>query len=566
MFALGAAGVGALVAVGLRQSLVLGYIAAGLFIGPYTPGIEADGPAVEQLADIGVILLMFAIGVQLSLPDLLRVGRVATGGALLQVALMIAIGYGVGLLLGWDHLEALFFGAVISNSSSTVMSKVLGERGEEDTTHGRLGIAWSTVQDLSTIVLVVVLSSLAEGDSDRLVVDVAGSLALAALYLAIVIPIGWWLLPRLFNRLASVASSEVFVLGTTGVALGIAYLGQEFGISVALGAFVAGILVARSDISHEVLGQIAPIRDIFSGLFFVSVGMLIDPRLVIENLHLVLIGVVLIVVVKGAIVSGFLGALRYSPKTAILTGVVLGQSAEFSFLLARVGTDTGAISSEVFGLMLGSAAVSIVAAPLVLRAAHPLSEAIEARTPGPDPDPIDDDTEIEAAADELSNHAIICGYGNVGRIIHKSLLEHSVKCMIVEQDAGLVQELRDQGHLVIRGNAANRFLLDRVGIPRAWCLVVAIPDPLSARQVVSLARAMNPDMDIVVRTHSSAERTHLEQQGANEAVFGQLELALEMSRHALRRYGVAQPVAERVLTQIRFEHGGRGRDVREDEL
>jgi len=553
VIALAAAGVGALLAVSLRQPVVVGYIIAGLAIGPYTPGIEASTLAVEDLADLGVILLLFAIGAQLSFSDVVKVGPAAAAGGLAQVAMMILVGWGVGVALGWGHIEALFFGAVLSNSSSTVLTKVLGERGEEDSLHGRLALAWSTVQDFTTVILVVALTTLAEGERDQLTLEVLQAVGLAALYLAIVVPLGMVLLPRFFDWLASLANSEVFMLGAAGVALGVAYLASLFGISVALGAFVGGMLVARSDISHEVLGQIVPLRNLFSGLFFVSVGMLIDPSLVADDLHLVALGVILIVVVKGAMVSGLSRAFRFRPSTALLSGVILGQSAEFSFLLARVGTEVGAVSTEVFGLMLTSAAASIVLAPFLLRAAHPIAAALDRRAAAV-PESYVAEPEVDVT---LRDHAVVCGYGRVGRVILEALERANVKCLVIEQDRAVVDELRGGGAMVLRGDAANAVLLDRAGVRRAWALVVAIPDPLAARQVVSLARRLNPRIDIVVRTHSAAERMFLRSQGANEAVVGELELGFEMSRHALRRFGVAAPIAERLLEELRVLEGER---------
>jgi len=287
---------------------------------------------------------------------------------------------------------------------------------------------------------------------------------------------------------------------------------------VALGAFVGGMLVARSDISHEVLGQIVPLRNLFSGLFFVSVGMLIDPNLVVDDLHLVALGVALIVVVKGAMVSGLSRAFRFRPSTALLSGVILGQSAEFSFLLARVGTEVDAVSTEVFGLMLTSAAASIVLAPFLLRAAQPIAASLDRRVAA-----VPESYVAEPPVDvTLRDHAVVCGYGRVGRVILGALERANVKCLVIDQDRAVMDDLRRGGAMVLRGDAANAVLLDRAGVGRAWALVVAIPDPLAARQVVSLARRLNPRIDIVVRTHSAAERMFLESQGANEALVGEL--------------------------------------------
>lgn len=552
VIALGAAGIGALGAAFLRQSLVLGYIVAGLVIGPHTPGFVADVPTVEELADLGVVFLMFAIGVQLSFSDLRRVGGVALLGGGAQVLLTIAIVYGIGRAVGFGWLEALFLGSVISNSSSTVLSKVLSERGDLDSVHGRISLAWSTVQDFSTVALAVVLTTLAKGTTDTLAVDLVKALGLAAVFLVLVIPPGLLLLPRFFERVSAVGNVELFTFAAAGVALGVAYLAESFGISVALGAFVGGILVGRSDVSHEVDSRMAPLRDLFAGLFFVSVGMLIDVRVVFDNLWLVGLTVALIVGVKGAMSGLITLAFGYRGRTAVLTGALLAQSAEFSFLLARLGAELDAISPEVFGLMLAGAAISIVLAPAVFAGAQPIGRMVERRLPLP---PLADLPD-EVAQARLSDHAILCGYGRVGRVVHEAIRQQAIGVVVIEQDAGAVASLREQGVAVLHGSASNPVILERAGISRARILIAAIPDPLSIRRMVEMARDANPEIDIVVRTHSQAERRHIERQGANEAVVGELELAMEMSRHTLRLFGMADAPAELLLRKVRAKSQG----------
>lgn len=548
-FALGAAGIGALGAAFLRQSLVLGYIVAGMVIGPNTPGFVADVATVEEMADVGIVFLMFAIGVQLSFSDLRRVGRVAVAGGGLQVVATIAIVYGIGIAVGFGRLESLFFGAVISNSSSTVLSKVLSERGDLDSVHGRISLAWSTVQDFSTVALVVILTTLANGSTETLAVDLAKALGLAVAFLVLVIPPGLFFLPRFFERVSAVGNVEVFTFAAAGVALGVAYLAEVFGISVALGAFVGGILVGRSDVSHEVEGRLGPLRDLFAGLFFVSVGMLIDVEVVVENLWLVALTVALIVGLKGTM-SGLIAlAFGYRGRTAVLTGAILAQSAEFSFLLARLGTDLSAISSDVFGLMLAGAAVSIVLAPAVFAAAQPLGRLVERRLPLP---PLAE-LPVDTASPSLARHAILCGYGRVGRVVHEAIRQQAIPVVVIEQDAGAVAALREQGVPVLQGSASNPVILERAGIEHARVLIAAIPDPLSIRRIVEVSRERNPEIDIVVRTHSQSERRHIEAQGADQAVVGELELAMEMSRHTLRRFGVADAPAELLLRKVRAQ-------------
>ena len=546
---LAAAGIGGVIAVALKQSVVLGFVVAGALVGPNTPGLVADGLAVEQLADIGIVMVMFAIGVELSFSELRRVGGIAVVGGLTQVLVLMAAGYGVGVVLGWGTMESLLFGAVISNSSSTVMGKLLSERGEAASLHGRIGLGWSTVQDLSTIVLVVVFTA-ASTDSDRpMFEEMARALLLAAAYFAIAVPLGVVMIPRLVERLTRIGNREVLVLATMALALGTAYAASLFGISYALGAFVAGIVVARSDISHEVLSEIAPLRDMFAGIFFVSVGMLFDPRLALENWDLVLITVFLIVGVKALVVAVITGASGYRTTTAVLTGVVLAQSAEFSFLLARLGSDLGELREEIFGSIIAGSVISILLLPTLYRFGHPLARFLQSRLPGDEVAPVNDDVVPPATA----GHAILCGYGRVGRVIVEALKEREIPMVVLEQDIHTIGTLRSEGIVALYGSASSPALLEQAGIDTARLLIVAIPDPVSARRIIDFAHERNAALDIVVRTHSKTERDELERRGASEAVVGEMELALEMSRHSMQRFGTSDVDAETVVERLRSE-------------
>jgi len=539
--------VGAIIAVRLGQSIILGFIVAGIFIGPFTPGIKGDLAIVEALAEIGIILLLFAIGVQFSLSDLLRAGRVAVLGSTTQVLLTLGLGYGIGILLGWGSLEALFFGAVLSNSSSTVLSKVLGERGEMDSPHGKLALAWSTVQDLGTIILIVVLSALAT-ESDTLLLDLAIEVGLAGLFLLLLVPIGLKLLPWLFERVEGLRNREVFVLMVAVVALGLAYSASFFGLSLALGAFVVGVVVSESDLSHQILADVLPLRDIFAGLFFVSVGMLVDPMFVLRNWPLLLLAIVLMMLVKGSISALIAWLLGTPTRTAVLTGVIIAQCAEFSFLLAQVGSDLGVVSPSVFSLMLGASAASIVLLPALYQGALPVAGFFHARRPAfahdaADPDPVDDSA-------LLRNHAVVCGYGRVGAVIG-TVLRHRFAFLVIEEDVRVVTQLREQDIPVIRGSAAIPAVLERAHLERARVLVVALPDPVVTRQVVDGARRMNPRLRIIVRTHSETERQWLLRRGVDTVVLGEWELALEMGLHALRGFGVSALEAETIVQRLR---------------
>ena len=377
-----AAAIGGAVAVRLGQSAVVGYILAGIAIGPRTPGLVADIELVNSLADLGVIFLMFSIGVQVSFHEIRRVGPLVAVGGTAQVAASVGIGWLIGMALGWSSLEALFLGAFTSISSTAIAGRILGERGETESEHGIVTIGWLAVQDVLTIVLIVLLSALSgEGGIE----DIAFAVAKALLFIALVIPIGSRVVPRLFEVIAASRRRELFTLGVVAVTLGTAALGSLFGISLALGAFLAGTLIADSDLSHQVMGEAVPFRDVFAGLFFVSVGMLVDPGLVATSIPVTLVLLLLIGPVKGILVT-ILGSLfRYPLRTTALAGLLLAQSAEFSFVLARIGTDAGVIGQDHFGLLLTSAALTIVLAPAIYHRGRPIVERLDARLSGGTP-------------------------------------------------------------------------------------------------------------------------------------------------------------------------------------
>jgi CPA2 family monovalent cation:H+ antiporter-2 len=543
---------GALVARLLRQSAVIGYIAAGVVIGPFTPGFVADAHAVEELADLGLVFLLFTIGAELSLRDLLRSGRVALLGGSIQVLVTMGLGYLAGRALGWDTPSALFFGAVLAISSGAVLSKILGDRGELEAEHGRIALAWSTVQDLATIVLVVLLPAASAGRSSR-PEDIALALGKAVLFLAILVPFGLRVFPAFFEWLARLRNRELFVLAVAAVALGTAYVSTLFGVSLALGAFVAGLAVGESDLSHQVLAEVAPLRDVLAGLFFVSIGMLVDPQFVLANWALVLLALVLMVVVKGVVVAALAALLAAAARTAALVGVTMAQCGEFSFLLARLGRETGALTLESFHLILAGAAASIVVAPQLHTSAGQAVRALERRLTARALAAEPGDVEVPAR-----RHAVICGYGDVGQLIGEALARRGFSFLAIDQDPRVVRRIRAEGISAVLGSADNPVLLDRAGLDRARVLVVAIPDALAARQIVEYARHGWPRLDIVARTHTEEQMRELRQRGVNEAVSAELELALEMARHTLRRFGVS--AAETVVILQGFRTRGADTD------
>ena len=538
-----AAAIGGAIAVRLGQSAVVGYILAGLAIGPRTPGFVADIEVVNALADLGVIFLMFSIGIQISFHEIRRVGKLVAIGGTAQVAASIAIGWVVGQALGWTNLESLVLGGFTSISSTAIAGRILGERGETESEHGVVTIGWLAVQDLLTIVLIVLLTSMGGPGGFE---EIALAVGKAVIFIALVLPIGGRVVPRLFELLASFRRRELFTLGVVALTLGTAAIGSLFGISLALGAFLAGTLIADTDLSHQVMGEAVPFRDVFAGLFFVSIGMLVDPGLVAANLPTMLVLLALIGPVKGLLVAAIGAAFRYPLQTTGLAGLLLAQSAEFSFVLARIGTEAGIVSDEHFGLLLTSAALTIILAPAAYQRGRPLVLRLDNQlTAG------DWEEAVPADPDDRRRIAVICGYGRVGRLVASALQRRGFGFVVVDESAQAVNEAREAGMIAIRGNVENRVVLDRAPIERATVLVVAVPDPVSTRFVVDTVRRMHPRLPIVARTHSHSERAVLRQLGATVVVVGEVELALEMTRFTLRQFGVSGPELVSLIEGLR---------------
>ena len=548
--ALIAAAIGAAVAVRLGQSAIIGYVAAGVLIGPYTPGLTADAETVAELADVGLIFLLFAVGLELSLRDLLRVGKIAILGGSIQVAAMVVLGYLVGVALGFGQLESLFFGAFISQSSSTVIAKMLSERGELDSPHGHISLGWATLQDLSTIVLVVVLSALSLGGD--LATDIFFAAGRAVVFLAILLPLGLWVLPWLLERIAQLRNREVFVLSIVAVALGTAYVSEQFGVSLALGAFLAGLLVSESDISHQVAAELAPLRDVFAGVFFVSIGMLFNPGFVLGAALLVILAVILITPVKGALVAGLSFMLGAPGRVAVLAGVTLAQAGEFSFLLARLGVDLGVVGDEMFSLMLAGAAVSIVMSPSLSRYAPSVLRSIDRRRASADTTPV-----VPTSAGPR-RYAVICGFGRVGRLVGAALERRGFAFVVIEGDPRVCRELRARGVPVIQGLAENERNLERADLSRAQVVVVTVPDSIAIRQVVHFVRHEHARVPVIARARSNSDREMLQREGVGEIVVAETEVALEMARYTLGRLGVSAPETAAIVQGLRRRAGPTG--------
>jgi len=532
----------------LRLPPIVGYLLAGVAVGPFTPGFVGDAGMAGQLAEIGVILLMFGVGLHFSLETLLAVRWIAIPGALAQIVVATAIGTVMALSWGWSVAGGLVLGLALSVASTVVLLRALQQRNELDSPHGRIAVGWLIVEDLLTVLALVFLPALAEAiesssgkglDFIRLLEQLGITVGKIAVFIALLLLGGRRLVPWLLHQIARTGSRELFTLAVLALALGIAYGSAAlFGVSFALGAFFAGVLLAESELSHQAAADSLPLQDAFAVLFFVSVGMLFDPSVLIREPLAVL--AVLLAIVVGKSFAAFLIVLAFGhPVTTALTiSASLAQIGEFSFILAGLGVTLGLLPPEARDLILAGALISITLNPFVFATITPVTRWVRAHPALA--------ARMERGATRLAtlpnnshssplrDHAIIVGYGRVGGMIGSALTAKDLPFVVVERDLHLVEGLRKRGIRAVYGDASAAGVLDAAGIRSAKLLVLALPDPYGARRALDLARQRNPGIDVVIRTHTDHEREYFEHQGVGRVVMGERELALGMADYALR--------------------------------
>lgn len=534
----------------LKVPALVGYLVAGIVIGPATPGFVADVGTASQLSEIGVMLLMFGVGLHFSLDDLLAVKRIALPGAVAQMAAATALGMGMAWGWGWNLGAGLVFGLSLSCASTVVLLKALEARGVLDTMNGRIAVGWLVVEDLATVLVLVLLPPLAgilggaatpaEGAAP-LWQTVGKTLLEVSAFVALMLIVGRRALPWLLWQVTRTGSRELFTLMVVTAAIGIAYgAAQLFSVSFALGAFFAGMVLRESEFSHRAAEESLPLRDAFSVLFFVSVGMLFDPAVLLEHpLHV--LGVLAIIVVgKSVAALALVLAFRYPLSTALTVAASLAQIGEFSFILAGLGVALGLLPAQGMSLVLAGALISIALNPFVFAAVTPfrnwvlqrseLARRLERRE-----DPF---AELPMSTERkyLEGQVVLVGYGRVGQRIAKALDERCIPYVVVEQNREQVESLRKLGAAAVSGNAAEPAVLIQAHIAHAAMLVVATPDPVSVRQMADIARKLNPGVEIVLRTHSEDESQLLRKDGIGEVFFGEEELAKGIANHILKRF------------------------------
>jgi K+:H+ antiporter len=524
----------------LRLPPLVGYLIAGVLIGPATPGFVADQTLASELAEIGVILLMFGVGLHFSLEQLLSVRAIAVPGAIAQIACATLLGMALGHWLGWSIGAGLVFGLALSVASTVVLLRALQERRLVETGRGRIAVGWLIVEDMVMVLTLVLLPAFAGvlGGEGAGATDLAGVVTAAALtigkiaaFVAIMLIVGKRLIPSVLHYMAHTGSRELFRLAVFVIALGAAFAAAElFGVSFALGAFFAGMILSESPLSQRAAEETLPLRDAFAVIFFVSVGMLFKPAILIEDPLAVLAALAIILLGKSLAAFAIIRLFGYPASTALLVSVSLAQIGEFSFILAGLGVDLGILPERGRNLILAGAILSILLNPLLFAGLDMLQawrDKAKAEVKPVEP-------EEEGAAREpvhptaLTNHVVLVGHGRVGGVISEDLAERKVPLLVIESDDERLAELKAQGVESIAGNAADPEIIAAANLGAARCLLVAIPDAFEGGQVVEQARALNPKLSIIARAHSEAEVLHLKKHGASVVILSEHEMARAM--------------------------------------
>ncbi|WP_013322893.1 cation:proton antiporter [Gloeothece verrucosa] len=550
-----AAGIGGVLAALLRQPILLGYLLAGIIIGPFGLGLIKELVQVETLAQLGVAFLLFTLGVEFSFSELQKVKVISLGGGALQIILTILMTVLVSLTMGWvsSPTQGIFLGAILSLSSTAVVFKALMERNETATPHGQVMLGILIVQDLALGLMLAVLPAL-----NKPLEEIGLSVGIALLQIGIfalgAILVGKWLIPPLLRLLARTESRELFLLGVVALCLGIAVLTGWMGLSIEMGAFVAGLTISEVEYADQTLAYVEPLRDLCAALFFAAIGMLIDPLFLWNHLELILGLVALVFVGKFLIITPLVALFRYPLKTSLIAGLGLAQIGEFSFVLASEGQQLGLVSQKVYSLILGTTAVTLLFTPFVLRLLPVIfvwAESLPWLKSWLD----QGNVPLEIAEDIPSrDHVIVCGYGRVGRNIVRLLREYGYSVLVIDQSEQQIQKLREAKIPYIYGNAASLQVLEKAEISQAKGMAIVLPDPMSTRLCLKRSLELSPELDIVVRANQDKDIELLYQLGAKEVVQPEFEASLELCAHLFVGLGLPLLGIQEEIQKIRYSH------------
>ena len=550
---LGSAALGGYVANRLRQPVLLGYLASGLIVGPFGFKLLNDVNLIKSLAEVGVAFLLFALGVEFSLAELKRIKDIAIKGSLLQIGLTATLVTLVTIMLGWASglTQGIYLGAVLSLSSTAVVLKTLTERGETNTLHGQIMLAILIAQDLALGVMLAILPALKEPENLGSLLGIA--LLKILVFVAVALVLSRWVIPHFIRSIAATENNELFLLAVTALCLSVALLTGYLGISIEMGAFVAGLMLSEIEYSDQALAKVLPLRDTFASLFFASIGMLIDPGIIVNNFGTILGLVILVMLGKAVIILGIVLKFGYSLKTALLTSFGINQIGEFSFVLELVGLDLGLINNDTYLLLLGTTAITLVLTPIWLNNAPSLAHHL---------------TQIPflvkylqrfeqpkslSIPETINSHVVVAGYGRVGQVVVNILQGQGYPVLVIDNSEAAIQNLRNQQVPYIFGDADSELVLEKAHLATAKALVVALPDPGSTRLLLKRAFLIAPDLEIIARSHTDREIDLLTNMGAKEVVQPEFEAALEVGRHLLITLGESESHVRNLIYNIRAD-------------
>lgn len=550
-----------LIAQRLRLPLLIGYLAAGLMVGPFTPGFVADQGLATQISEIGVSLLMFGVGLHFSIRDLLSVKNIAIPGALAQISVATLLGFAATRFWGWSLTGGIVFGLCLSVASTVVLLRALGDRGEIETVNGRIAVGWLIVEDLITVIALVALPVIAQATSaeSQAGSGVAMTLALTflkvACFVGLMLIVGKRLIPMVLGRVARSGSKELFTLGVLAIALGIAFGSAAlFGVSPALGAFFAGVVLSESDLAYQAGAETRPVQDAFTVLFFVSIGMLFDPSVLIRfPLHL-LTALLIVMVGKSLAALVIVMLFKFPAATALIISASLAQIGEFSFVLVALGIQLKMMPPEALSIVVATAILSIGLNPAVFQSLEPIKEAarknprfakmLETRNRRAA-------RLIDIEVDKLQDHVVLVGFGGVGQTIAKALVAEHIPFNVVEQDPDSFDLATERGFQAVLGDAGREEILKHAGVDNAKMLVLALPASSATREIIGAARKLNPGILVSVRTHDVDEAVKMTELGVDRFVAAELELALELAHHVIGSYDRSPERTDGTIDEVR---------------
>lgn len=548
---LAAALVGGMIAHRLRQPVILGYLVIGIAVGPHSLGLVSDLELIETVAAIGVALLMFTLGLEISIAQLREVGKVGVWGGITQIAATVALGLMVGVLLfGWHLSQAILFGLIISLSSTAVCLKILMERGELTSVRGRIMIAFLIMQDISVVIMMVALP-LMSGAAGSFPLALSIAVGKAVLFVGIAIVLGRWILPWLMGRVGGVRARELFLLTVLILCLGAAIGTHIFGLSMVFGAFLIGLVLRETRFVHQALAEITPLRDVFATLFFVSLGMLLDPVFVVSHWAAILLTVAVIIFMKLLIVFSIVRLFGFGNRVAFVTGAGLLQIGEFGFILAQGGINIGIISAEFYSLILASAIISMLLTPVSISLASQVSTKLallSARRTLATRQVSQPSAPSPAGA---PNRVVVAGYGRVGQNVAQGLQDAGIPYTVIDIDPERISEAHDSGRPRIYGDATNIHVLSQANLGRAKALVITYPDPIAVVTTAKVALSVNPKLVILARVHRLKEAEALKELGITELVSPEYEASFRFIKRLFNIVGLEKADRKRILALVR---------------